>query len=326
MTKKKKRILQDSLIVILAMILIICIGLLGYRYYQYHQGDSIYSEAEQLVKLPDFSNIDMTSELMDVVGNSSDGNRTLTGTGSAEDNGTPVGTDFSRINDSLGNSSSGNVTGSLAGDSTQHFSQSALTPYVDALRNMDFKALREVNPDVIGWIVVPGTGISYPMVQAGDNDYYLHRTWNLTNSIVGSIFMDANCNPDLGDFNTLIYGHNMANGSMFGELRQFKTTAYRNYHPVFLITTDTGVYTYRIFSAFEASVTDPVFMIQVGRNDEKQSLIDCAVEKSVIATGIIPSIEDHIVTLSTCTGHGYATRWVVVGRLESFLESADVNG
>lgn len=320
MTKKKKRILQDSLIVILAMILIICIGLLGYRYYQYHQGDSIYSEAEQLVKLPDFSNIDMTSELMDVAGNDT-----------VESTGTLNGTNSDLENSSLTVEDSSVEDGTLTGnssdvDSTQHFSQSALTPYVDALRNMDFQALREVNPDVIGWIVVPGTGISYPMVQAGDNDYYLHRTWNLTNSIVGSIFMDANCTPDLGDFNTLIYGHNMANGSMFGELRQFKTTAYRNYHPVFLITTDTGVYTYRIFSAFEASVTDPVFMIQVGRNDEKQSLIDCTVEKSVIATGIIPSIEDHIVTLSTCTGRGYATRWVVVGRLEFFLESADVNG
>lgn len=310
MKRNKKRIAQDCLIIVLAVLLLLCIGLLGYRFYQYKQGDSIYEKAIQLADFPNFSEIDIGTDGDNILNFSSHAS-------SAESQESKT--------DSPGTSGTLDTPGSIGISSAQELTI-ALNPYVESLQNIKLQALREVNPDVIGWIVVPGTRISYPMVQANDNDYYLHRTWNLTDSIVGSIFMDANCTPDLGDFNTLIYGHNMAIGSMFGELRQFKTTAYRNYHPVFLITTDTGVYTYRIFSAFEASVTDPVFMIQVGRNDEKQSLIDCAVEKSVIATGIIPSIEDHIVTLSTCTGRGYATRWVVVGRLESFLESVDVNG
>ena len=88
-----------------------------------------------------------------------------------------------------------------------------------------------------------------------------------------------------------------------------------------MISTDDGVYTYKIFSAFEANLTDPVFMVKVNRDDEKQMLIDCAVTKSAIATGMVPTTEDQIVTLSTCTGRGHETRWVVLGILESFAAS-----
>ena len=64
-------------------------------------------------------------------------------------------------------------------------------PYADALRNMDFEALREVNSDVLGWIVIPGTAISYPLVQGEDNQYYLKHTWKKWTSAVGAIFLEC---------------------------------------------------------------------------------------------------------------------------------------
>lgn len=275
--------LRDILIVVLILILLYCIGSLGYRFFQYHQGTTIYNEAESLVNLPDFSEIEVVNETMTASGH--------------ED----VGSEETTVE--------------------QPEETAAPDPYAEALRDMDFAALRQVNPDVLGWILMPNTVISYPMVQAADNDFYLYRTWKKSNSIVGSIFMDANCSPDLSDFNTIIYGHNMNNGSMFGSLKKYKTTDYWASHPNFIITTDEGVYTYQIFSAFEAELTDPVYMVRINRDEEKQTLIDCAVTKSVIATGIVPTTEDRIVTLSTCTGRGHETRWIILGVLDSFVPS-----
>ena len=277
----KKSHIRDLLIVFLFLVVLYCLGALGYRFYQYYQGTSVYNEAENLVDLPDFEVINETME--------------------------------------AGGSENPAAGGSSQEDAIKQ--DAAPDPYADALRNMDFSALREVNSDILGWIVIPNTIVSYPLVQAADNDYYLYRTWKKSNSIVGSIFMDSHCSPDMSDFHTLIYGHNMNNGSMFGTLKKYKSLDYWKNHPNFIISNDDGVFTYKIFSAFEANLTDPVFMVKIGREDEKKALIDCAVAKSVIHTGVAPTVEDQIVTLSTCTGRGHETRWIILGVLESFIET-----
>lgn len=79
-------------------------------------------------------------------------------------------------------------------------------PYADALRNMDFAALREVNSDVLGWILIPNTVISYPLVQGDDNQYYLKHTWKKWTSAVGAIFLEYQNSPAFSDFNTTFTG------------------------------------------------------------------------------------------------------------------------
>lgn len=96
-------------------------------------------------------------------------------------------------------------------------------PYAQALEQMDLPALQQVNSDVIGWIAIPGTEISYPLVQDTDNDYYLTHTWNQNSSAVGAIFMDCRCSADFSGFNTIVYGHRMNNGSMFAALKHYKS-------------------------------------------------------------------------------------------------------
>lgn len=99
---------------------------------------------------------------------------------------------------------------------------------------VDFNKLEEINPDVIAWIEIPGLEISYPVVQGRDNDYYLHHLITGENHKSGSIFMDFQNQEDLSDRNTIIYGHNMKDGSMFGTLNQYQSQAlYRNY-PYFI--------------------------------------------------------------------------------------------
>ena len=187
------------------------------------------------------------------------------------------------------------------------------------LESVDLEALRETNEDVIGWILIPGADVSFPMVQGDDNAYYLNRTWNLTYNSVGAIFMECQNSPDLSDFNTIVYGHNMRNGSMFGQLKKYKDAQYWRERPYIYILTEEGVYRYDIFAAHEASVRSIVYGVGEFLPEMKEEYIRFSLENSSIDTGVIPTANDRMLTLSTCTGNGYATRWVVQGVLRGIM-------
>lgn len=182
---------------------------------------------------------------------------------------------------------------------------------------IDLSALHRVNRDVLGWITIPDTVLSYPVVQTGDNDFYLNHSWDRADSSVGAVFMETKCSPDFTDFNTILYGHRMNDGSMFGSLKHYKKQAYYEAHPLFYLMDESGIHIYQIFSAFEARPADPVFLLNVSDEEDRQAVINCALEKSLLKADRIPAAEDSIVTLSTCTGHGHDTRFVVLGVLLS---------
>lgn len=184
-------------------------------------------------------------------------------------------------------------------------------PYAEVLRNMDFTALREVNGDILGWIIIPGTPISYPLLQGTDNDYYLNHTWKKAKSVVGSIYMEYQNDPALTDFNTIVYGHRMNNGSMFASLKYFKDQSYWQQHPYVYITDDNGSHAYEIFAAYEVPVDGDTYYLGFPAEDSRQEFIDYCLAQSVIQTGVVPRTYDRILTLSTCTGRGHSTRWVV---------------
>ena len=83
---------------------------------------------------------------------------------------------------------------------------------------VDFAALRQVNPEIWGWLELPALGISYPLVQGRDNQYYLDHLYDGTPGAAGALFLDAAGDPGLGDTLTILYGHNMKDGSMLGAL------------------------------------------------------------------------------------------------------------
>lgn len=179
------------------------------------------------------------------------------------------------------------------------------------LEELDLDDLRKTNPDVLGWISIPGTQLDYPVLQGEDNQYYLKRTWQGQRNSAGSIFLECKVNGDFSDFNTIIYGHNMKNGSMFGSLRQYRTQSHYETNPYIYIADDLGVRRYEIFAAFEAEVTGYAYRLDMNTTEKKQALLDYSLERTVIDTDIVPVAEDTIITLSTCTGNGYDTRWVV---------------
>ena len=96
--------------------------------------------------------------------------------------------------------------------------QAPLEEQARYLETLDLGALRRTNPDVLGWISIPGTQLDYPVLQSEDNQYYLTRTWEKQRNSAGSVFLECQLSGDFSEFNTILYGHNMKNGSMFGSL------------------------------------------------------------------------------------------------------------
>ena len=188
-------------------------------------------------------------------------------------------------------------------------------PVMEEMAAINLTALREVNEDVLGWIRIPDTKIDYPLMRGEDNDFYLNHTWDRTANSVGSIFLEHLNQPDLTDFNTIIYGHNMNNGAMFAELEHFAMKEHWEGHPYVYVVTDEGVYRYEIFSFYCADVDSLTYSLNPSRDDTKEKFFKLALDTSWIDTGIQPEITDRVLTLSTCSGADYSTRYVVQARL-----------
>ena len=179
---------------------------------------------------------------------------------------------------------------------------------------IDFTQLLSVNSDIVGWLRIRALDISYPVVQGKDNDYYLHRTFEKTDNFAGCRFVNSYNMGDFTDQNTIIYGHNMKNGSMFGKLKNFSDPEVFKKSRYFWIFTPDFIYQYRIFSASVVDKTGLTYQISF-TDDEFDQFISRAYSNSVVDNqGVTVTKEDRIVTLSTCTGDD-STRFVVMGKL-----------
>jgi len=191
------------------------------------------------------------------------------------------------------------------------------------LMDMDLEALRQTNPDVLGWIYIPDTVISYPLMKAKDNQEYLYQTWDGKYSKYGSIFLECRNSHDLSDFNTLIYGHNMLTEDMFGTLNAYKAQDYYESHPSVYIRTDEGVRRYDIFSSYEAKVVSNTYRLIFEDDARKEESLGLYTSSSLLESELTPTVEDHILTLSTCTGRGTPDlRFVVQAILVQQTEKA----
>lgn len=189
-------------------------------------------------------------------------------------------------------------------------------PHIDTLEAIDLGALREVNPQVVGWILIPDTKINYPLMQGDDNDYYLNRTWDEEKNAMGSIFLECMNLPDLTNPNTIVYGHNMMDGSMFADIRKFRYQDFWETHPYVYILSDNGVYRYEIFSSYLAEIESNTYGLVFPTAGSWVSFLNQAILDSDIETEVVPEITDRVLTLSTCSAAGYDTRWVVHARLK----------
>ena len=189
-------------------------------------------------------------------------------------------------------------------------------PHMEDLAGLDLAALQAVNPQVVGWIRIPDSRIDYPILQGTDNDYYLNHTWDGKENSVGSIFLEHRNTPDFTDFNTILYGHNMNDGSMFANIRRYNTLWYWQQHPYVYLATAEGVFRYEVFSAYESSTEGVAYGLSFRQEETKATFLSTAIQKTAVDAGIRPELHDRVLTLSTCSGMGYASRWVLHARLK----------
>lgn len=176
--------------------------------------------------------------------------------------------------------------------------------------DIDFDALMEINADIYAWIYVPGTNINYPILQSGDDkeeDYYLEHNLDGTQGKPACIYTQKRNSKDFTDPNTVIYGHNMRDGSMFRTLHEYEDAAFFAEHSFFYIYTPDEKITYQIFAAYRYSNTNILeeyddFWNEEDFGDYLEMILNQDNSICNLNRDVEVSSEDTIVTLSTCIG------------------------
>ena len=171
---------------------------------------------------------------------------------------------------------------------------------------VDWKSLKEINPDVVAWIYIPGTPVNYPVVQGKDNDEYLHRAFDGSTgwlASAGTIFLDSNNTSDLSDRNNALYGHNMNDGSMFAALAQWENSDEFNSHRDIYLLTPQGNYRLKSFAVVATTGDDAIVQTRFALESDYRAYIEDKITRSIVQqTGTVLEASDikQSLLLSTC--------------------------
>ena len=243
---------------------------------------------------------------------SASGNGTYT-VGSSED-----GTDA----DSAENAAAAGLYTEKTGAAEGRQAAAGETRPVVAPIKVDFQALKRVNDDVVGWIYCEGTQINYPVLQGETNDTYIRTLYTLEGHPSGSIFVDAGNLPEFQDNNTIIYGHHMADGAMFGTLENWHEQEYFDEHPCMWLLTPEQDYRVDLFSAYLVSATHDTYTIFRGSGTRLTDYLQRVVNDSAVKANVELDPEGHYVLLSTCAYTVYDDARTVIHGLLVPVDSA----
>ena len=180
---------------------------------------------------------------------------------------------------------------------------------------IDFDALRKINPDIVGWLYYESTNINYPIVQGKDNSYYLNHLFNGKQQRYGTLFIDAQNSPGFSDENTIIYGHHLKNGKMFGTLMYYGDgNKYYRKHPVFKLYTPDHIYLVELFANAYVDGAKGIPMT-FSTKEEYAAWIDRMYRLSTFDSDVVMTTEDRMVTLYTCSYDYDTQRQLLVGKL-----------
>lgn len=174
--------------------------------------------------------------------------------------------------------------------------------------------LSNINEDFRFWLEVDNTNIDYPVVQGNDNSFYLKKDIYKNYLGSGSIFMDSRNNFET-DENTIIYGHNMKNKTMFNNLEKFKEEEFFNANNKIRIFDKDKEYVYEVFSAYYVDPNYNYIIPNFSNKEEYNSYLKDIKNKSLFKSNIYVNSNDKIITLSTCSYEKKDTRTVVHGKL-----------
>lgn len=187
---------------------------------------------------------------------------------------------------------------------------------------VDFDSLLAQNEDTIGWLYCEGTPINYAIVRReNDNDYYLNHLFSGESNEKGTIFADKRNKTPFEEWNTVLYGHNMKDGSMFGIIDEYGEQEFYEAHPVMYLLTPEKDYKVEICSAFLTGLASTTFEFPRTVGNPAKTIDD--IEKySYIETGIVPTTEDKLLSFSTCYEQN-DHRYVVIGILRELERTED---
>lgn len=186
---------------------------------------------------------------------------------------------------------------------------------------IDFEKLQEINPDIYAWVEIPGTDVDYPIAQSGEDDaYYLTHSAQKAEDQVGCLYTERANSKDFTDFNTIIYGHNLKTGAMFGQLHDFADKAYLEEHSLVYIYLPEKTLRYRIFAATELDdrhiLNSYNFTEESGRDAYLQDLRDSRTMEFTYDDSAGADGDSNLITLSTCVNGIVEKRWLIVAVLE----------
>lgn len=186
---------------------------------------------------------------------------------------------------------------------------------------IDFASLKEKNQDIYAWITIPGTKVDYPILQnPKDDSYYLNHTVDRVEGLPGSIYTESIHNQDFTSKNTVIYGHNMKNDTMFGSLHDYEKSDFFRDNREVLIYTPEHIYTYEIFAAVTYSDAYIPYTFDFSTEDGYQSFLDSVYASrnmtNQFAEDVEVTPEDCIITMSTCIGNKPNNRYLVLAVLK----------
>ena len=190
-------------------------------------------------------------------------------------------------------------------------------PYVSPI---DFEALWELNPDIYAWIEIVDTDIAYPVLQhPTDNNYYLNHTPEGRSGFPGSIYTFNVNAKDFSDFNTLIYGHRMNNGTMFSNLHFYRDESYLKEHRIIKIYLPDRELTYTVFAAVVYDDRLITSYYDFSDPDSCGAFLESIYGNRDLNSHILAeppvTVEDRIITLSTCIKGQEQNRYLVVAVL-----------
>ena len=244
---------------------------------------------------------------------------------------------FDNVDDLTGRTKSTNApqsqtqsepTNNSASDSSEAPTQAATHQYKSKTTAMpdensvNFKELAQINPDIYAWIYIPNTNVDLPVAQSapGESDgFYLNHNVYKNYQFAGTIYSEKHNKLDFSDPVTVLYGHNMLNGTMFASLHNFNNKSFFDKNNTIFIFTHDKIYTYLVYAAYQY---DDRHILNSFNMEDPQSLKEyqeSTLQKRPyycnIRDGVTLNEDDKILTLSTCMDGGGNVRYLVQGVL-----------
>ena len=211
-------------------------------------------------------------------------------------------------------------TAGISGDQSESNETTLLTD-----RDIDYSAVAAVykdihdeNNDFAGWLLIDGTTIDYPVMQGPDNEFYLSHNLQKTYDKYGMLVLDVKSDRSKSSPHLIIYGHNVHNGDLFGELINYKDEKYYEYHPEIIFDDVLESSTYRIFAVLRTSVeeaqeSEKLFTTYFYEDEDSfKDMLSWVKERALYDMDYEPSYGDEIISLVTCEYTKENGRFVVM--------------